>query len=102
MCAHLATLESAVRGMSMSVCLTLVIQEAHTIAYNSPTAIVVNVARDTQVSDATKYLMDVKEGPAGMEAAVLLPVTLRTVLSANAHLALRDHLVSMIHALVGA
>lgn len=84
----------------MSVCLTPVIQEAHTTAYSSPTAIVVNVALDIQVSDVTKYLMDVKEGPAEMEAAVLLPVTPHMVSSANAHLASQDHLVNMIHALV--
>lgn len=84
----------------MSVCLTPVTQEAHTTASSSPTAIAANVALDTQVSDVTKYLMGVKEGPAEMEAAVLLPVTPHMVSSANAHLASQDPLASMIHALV--
>lgn len=84
----------------MSACLTPVIQEVHTTAYSSPTAIAVNVVLDTQVSDVTKYLMAVKEGLAEMEAAVQLPVTLHMVSSANAHLASQDHLVSMIRALV--
>lgn len=78
-----------------------VIQEAHTTAYSSPTVIVVNVALATQASDVIKYLMDVKEGPAEMEVLVQLPVTLRMVSYANAHLVSLDHLVSMILALVG-
>lgn len=85
----------------MSACQTPVIQEAHTTAYSSLTATAVNVALDTQVSDVTKCLMDVKEGPAEMEALVQLPVTLHMVSSANVHLASQGHLVSMILALVG-
>lgn len=54
----------------MSVCQTPVTQEAHTTAYSSLTATDVNAALDTQVSDVTKYLMDVKEGPAEMVARV--------------------------------
>lgn len=86
----------------MSACQTPAIPEAHTTAYSSPTVIVVNVALATQVSDVTKYLMDVKEGPAETEALVQLPVTLHTASSANAHLASQGHLVSMILAHVGA
>lgn len=84
----------------MSACLTPVIPEAHTTASSSPTAIAVNVALDIQVSDVTKYLMAVKEDPAEMEAAVLLPATLHMASSANAHLASQGHLVNMIRALV--
>lgn len=69
-CAHQATWGSDVKGMLMSVCRTPVTQEARTTAYSSLTAIDVNAALDTQVSDVTKYLMDVKGGPAEMEALV--------------------------------
>lgn len=85
----------------MSAYQTPVIQEARTTAYSSPTATVVNVVLDTQVSDVTKYLMDVREGPAEMEELVQLPATLHMVSSANAHLASQGHLVSMILARVG-
>lgn len=101
MCAHQAMLGSAVKVTSTSVCQTPVTPEDRTTASSSPTATDVNVALDTQVSVVTKCLTAVKEGPAGMEEHVLLPVTHLMVSSANVLLASPAPPVSMTLAHVG-